>query len=107
MSEQLRRDICALGRLGVLASEVEKSKVESCLLPAVQYACCYWVTHLKGARISLRDGDRLHTFLRKHFLHWLEALSLIGKTSEAVLAITSLESVVIVSEPAADLADSN
>ena len=105
MSEQLRRDICALGRLGVLASEVEKSKVESCLPPAVQYACCYWVTHLKGARISLQDGDRLHTFLRKHY--WLEALSLIGKTSEAVLAITSLESVVIVSEPAADLADSN
>jgi hypothetical protein len=107
MSEHLRRDICALRRPGVLASEVDKSKVESCLPPAVQYACCYFVTHLTGARISLRDGDRLHMFLRKHFLHWLEALSLIGKTSEGILAITSLESVIIVSKPAADPADSD
>jgi hypothetical protein len=30
-------------------------------------------------------------FLRKHLLHWLEALSLMGATPEGVLAISSLE----------------
>jgi hypothetical protein len=106
METYLRKDMCDLRHPGVLASVVEKSKVESCLPPAVQYACCYYVTHLRGAKVGLRDDCRLHIFLQKHFLHWLEALSLIGKTSEASLAITSLESVVIVSEPAADSADS-
>ena len=107
MSGHLRKDICALRQPGIFASEVDKNTVESCLPPAVQYACCYFATHLKKARISLHDGDRLHTFLQEHFLHWLEALSLIRKTSEGILAITSLESVIIVSKPAAGPADSD
>jgi hypothetical protein len=101
MSDHLRKDVCGLRRPGVLASEVEKCKVENCLRPAVQYACCHWATHLHGARVSLHDGDRLHTFLRDHFLHWLEALSLMGKTSLAVHMITSLESANMVSETSA------
>ena len=102
MSGHLKRDICDLRQPGVRASEVEKGKVGSCLPSAVQYACLYWATHLKGAKIGLRDRDRLHMFLRKHFLHWLEALSLTGKASESVLVISSLASVITVSELAAD-----
>jgi hypothetical protein len=102
MSEHLRKDICTLQRPGVFAYEIDKSQVESCLPPAVQYACCYFVIHLTGARISLRDGDRLHTFLQIHFLHWLEALSLIGEISKGILAITALESVIVVSRLTAD-----
>jgi hypothetical protein len=33
-------------------------------------------------------------FLQKHFLYWFEALSLMGKTSEGILAITLLESII-------------
>lgn len=98
MKGHLRKDMCDLQRPGVLASELEYNKIESCLPPAVQYACCYWVAHLQGAKIGLYDGDVVHKFLQKHFLHWLEALSLMQKTSEGVLAITSLESIIIVSE---------
>jgi len=98
MKGHLRKDMCDLQRPGVLASELEYSKVESCLPPAVQYACRYWVAHLQGAKFGLYDGDVVHKFLQKYFLHWLEALSLMQKTSEGVLAITSLESIIIVSE---------
>lgn len=98
MKGHLKKDMCDLQQPGVLASELEYSKVESCLPPAVQYACRYWVAHLQGANIVLYDGDVVHKFLQKYFLYWLEALSLMRKTSEGVLAITSLESVIIVSE---------
>jgi hypothetical protein len=37
-------------------------------------------------------------FLQQHFLHWLEALSLMGKMSEGVLMITALQSVLTVSD---------
>ena len=98
MKGHLRKDMCDLQQPGVLASELEYSKVESCLPPAVQYACRHWVAHLQRAKIGLHDGDVVHKFLQKHFLHWLEALSLMRKTSEGILAITSLESIIIVSE---------
>lgn len=106
MKGHLRKDMCDLQQPGVLASELEYSKVESCLPPAVQYACRYWVAHLQGAKIGLYDGDVVHKFLQKYFLHWLEALSLMRKTSEGVLAITSLESIIIVSETNGGWADS-
>ena len=98
MKGHLKKDMCDLQQPGVLASELDYSKVESCLPPAVQYACRYWVAHFQGAKIGLYDGDAVHKFLQKHFLHWLEALSLMRKTSEGVLAITSLESIIIVSK---------
>lgn len=102
LMSDLKRDICDFRMPGVLASEVEKSKVDSYIPLEVQYACHYWISHLQGAKLAVRDNDQLHIFFREHILHWLEALSLIGKTSEGILAITALESLVVVSESAAN-----
>ena len=48
-------------------------------------------------RTQLLDNGQVHGFLQKHLLHWLEALSLIRKTSEGVLLIILLEGLVKVS----------
>ena len=80
--------------------EVEKSKVEKYLPLHVQYSCRYWVHHLQRGNIDLYDIDQVHIFLQKHFLHWLEALSLMGKMSEGVLMLTALQSILTVSDPA-------
>jgi hypothetical protein len=98
MSATLKRDICSLHALGALTADVESSRIEQCLPPEVHYACLYWVQHIQRGGAQLYDNDQVHQFLRKHLLHWLEALSLMRKTSEGVLAITSLESIVVVSE---------
>ena len=37
------------------------------------------------------NNSNVHEFLQSHFLHWLEALSLMGKMSEAVLMIKVLD----------------
>ena len=47
--------------------------------------------------MPLRDQDAVYTFLQKHFLHWLEALSLIGRISDSIAMIGNLQSVVAVS----------
>jgi hypothetical protein len=97
MSTHLKRDLCSLRLPGILASEA-KSKVENCLSSAVQYACRYWVDHLKLSDIKLCDNDDVHLFLKGHFLHWLEALSLMGRMPDSVSMVTILQSIVKVSK---------
>jgi len=97
MSTFLKQDICGLGASGVLITEVESSRVEQYLPLEVQYACLYWVEHLQKSGIQLYDHDQLHQFLQTHFLYWLEALSWMRRISEGILAISSLESITLVS----------
>lgn len=100
LSHSLKRDICCLQKLGVLATEVPKSAIEKYISQHVQDACRYWVDHLEQigcenrVRIGLCDDGQIHSFFVKHFLHWLEALSLVGKISEGVVLITRLESMI-------------
>jgi len=97
MSTSLKQDICGLDAPGVHISEVDSSRVEQCLAPEVQYACLYWVEHLQKSGIQLHDYDQVHQFLQTHFLHWLEALSWMRRTSEGIVAIRNLESIALVS----------
>ena len=78
---------------GSQTSQVENSWVEKCLPPEVQYACLYWVQHLQrgGSQVQVHDGKEAHQFLQAHLLHWLETLGWMGKTSEGIQAILSLE----------------
>ena len=97
MSDKLRRDIYGLLLPGALVEEAESGRMGQCLPSELQYACRYWVRHLQGSQILLLDNGPVHAFLREHLLNWLETVSLMRKTSEGVAAITSLESMVIVS----------
>ena len=98
MSDRLRRDICGLRAPGVFVRDVEHDRIGQCLPAELQYACHYWVQHLQESETQLLDNGQVHVFLQEHLLHWLEALSLTRKTSEGVLAITSLECLVVVSD---------
>jgi NACHT domain len=97
MSDKLRRDICDLHLPGALAREAQSDRIEQHLPAELQYACHYWVQHLQRSETQLFDNGQVHVFLRKHLLHWLEVLGLMERTSEGVLAISSLESFVQVS----------
>ena len=97
MSTSLGRDICGLQAPGTLARELDHSLIEQYISSELQYACRYWVQHLQKSSIQLYDHGLIFAFLRNNLLYWLEVLSLIGKTSEGVLAITFLESYIAVS----------
>jgi hypothetical protein len=53
MSNHLKRDMCNLGMLGALSSEVGNNMVEHCLPLEIQYACLYWVYHLRQCPLPL------------------------------------------------------
>ena len=96
MSAVLKRNICNLQTFGNI-DEVHSSKVDISLLAQVEYACVYWASHIKQTGYFdhhdhiLQDNGPVHRFLKTHFLHWLEALGLMKKTSDGVLAIMDLE----------------
>ena len=87
----LRQNMCNLLTPGALRSEIDERTITSGLLPEVQYACRYWVHHLEQRRRYIYDGDSVHLFLQKHFLHWLEAMSLIGEIYKCIYITNSLQ----------------
>jgi hypothetical protein len=91
MSQTLKKDVCELQAPGSQAGQVESSWIKRCLPPEVQYACLYWVHHLQRSGSQVHDGEEAHRFLQAHLLHWLEALGWMGKASEGIQAILSLE----------------
>ena len=95
MSKFLRQDICHVAQPGTLIADIRRYQVEQCLPQEVQYACLHWVKHLQNGDVRLRDNGHVHQFLRKHVLHWLEALCWMRNISEEILAITSLESIAV------------
>jgi hypothetical protein len=81
MSKMLKRDICGLTLPGTLVEDVDPNLRNRCIPPALQYACLYWVQHYRQSGMPLADGDYVHCFLQKHFLHWLEVMNLMGRSS--------------------------
>jgi type II secretory pathway predicted ATPase ExeA len=97
MSQHLRKNVCELPSPGFLARDVDDDKVARCVPSYLRYACLYWVNHLREGGCDLRDNDAIHQFLQEHFLHWLEALSLMKKISDGLSMVFQLESMLMVS----------
>jgi hypothetical protein len=71
-------------------------------LAASRYACVYWVNHLEDSGCesenSLEYSRYVDEFLQQKYLHWLEALSILGSVSEGIAAMLKLEGLLQVSE---------
>jgi hypothetical protein len=93
----LKKDICNVQKPGTRQSEIGVQVISAHLPAEVQYACRYWVYHLKQSKGGLIDKDQIHSFLQEHLLHWLEAMSLLGDTSESITMIATLQSILDVS----------
>lgn len=93
MSKTLKKNICRLETPGTPRSAIDSTVLNLLLPPQLQYACQYWVSHLQKKIPSVNDATQVHVFLRTHFLHWLEALSLMGKITEGVHLVNLLESI--------------
>ncbi|KKO98596.1 hypothetical protein THAR02_09295 [Trichoderma harzianum] len=94
MHNKLRRDIYCLGTPGYHVDQIQLYNPDP--LIAVRYSCVYWIDHLCDGNIghnmkdALQVGGLVDMFLCHHFLHWLEALSLLHCVPEGVLAIARL-----------------
>ncbi|RSL62260.1 hypothetical protein CEP53_004824 [Fusarium sp. AF-6] len=88
----LKKNICNFQWPGTSCCGISTEFKMQYLPAEVQYACLYWVHHLKNSQVQIHDGDRVHEFLRVHFLHWLEALGILGRVSETITQISMLQS---------------
>ncbi|KFY45191.1 hypothetical protein V494_01091 [Pseudogymnoascus sp. VKM F-4513 (FW-928)] len=86
----LTRNICNKS-VGTLREEMDDADIFNRLPKYNQYACSFWVHHLKESGLCLKDNDQVHQFLQEHLLHWLEALSLLRKSRDAILILSSLQ----------------
>ena len=89
--KSLRQNMCNLIGPGILRSEVDDQIIGNALSPEIQYACRYWAHHLEQSGGRVCDGGLVHNFLKKYFLYWLEAMSLMGEASESIHIIDSLQ----------------
>lgn len=92
MDNHLKRDMWNLKHPGM---EKSGRRPASDPLNYISYACCFWVEHLECINtehtICHQNEGMIETFLKKHFLHWLEALSLLGNLSEGAMALWVLQ----------------
>lgn len=101
MCQNLRKNICGLPSEGTQRAEIDRQTVDAYFPPELQYACRYWAYHLLkcmnldnimyGALLFLKRH-----FLREHFLHWVEAMSLLGLTSEILGILDRLQTALFV-----------
>jgi hypothetical protein len=86
MNAHLKRDICAIEDPTLLNAEVPdlEELVGRYIPEELHYACAHWVEHLSRATPSERLLQELENFCISRLLHWVEALSLIGKLSQAL-----------------------
>ncbi|KAK3368966.1 hypothetical protein B0T24DRAFT_346198 [Lasiosphaeria ovina] len=118
MENTLRRDMYQLVHPGALTCDVETRPPTLDPLLGVGYSCAYWIDHvcetdkadlqgsryyrltntlgrhIAGSKKGIRIRDSITAFFHDHFLHWLEALSLLGTISNGVLSLTRLRTIV-------------
>jgi hypothetical protein len=92
----LKRDICNLQSYGTLRTDIDSQTIHHHLPPQLQYSCRYWVYHVTQSRDPHAEMDDVFPFLREHFLHWVEAMSLLGLVSEVVGMLNLLQTVISV-----------
>ncbi|KAJ5159574.1 WD domain protein [Penicillium canariense] len=90
----MRKNMCALSSDGIRRVDICPKAINHYLSPELQYACRYWAYHL----IEIKDVDSMIDealiFLQKHFLHWVEGMSLLGLISEVLGSLDHLQSAI-------------
>ncbi|KIL62287.1 hypothetical protein M378DRAFT_51075, partial [Amanita muscaria Koide BX008] len=73
---------------GLKEDGITDEQLEEKIPHQLHYSCVYWANHLEVANVEDADlMNGLEKFVDEHMLHWLEALSLIGKLDSAHRAI--------------------
>ncbi|KAL7924500.1 hypothetical protein ACQKWADRAFT_331432 [Trichoderma austrokoningii] len=80
LCESLEENICQLESPGTHRSEVSDETIKNFLPLQLQYACRFWVYHVKGSESKIQDGDEWHSFLL-----------LLGRISESASLVTELK----------------
>ena len=92
LMDNLREDICSVSTPSTKRSDIDN--VSDFISPELEHACLYWTSYVNG---SIQDNDQVHQFLQRHFLHWVEALSWLGRFPQAIKCVSHLRQLIGVS----------
>ncbi|KAF8657604.1 hypothetical protein AX14_007843, partial [Amanita brunnescens Koide BX004] len=83
LDKELRENICDM--------TLPYLRREKSLPEATSYACKFWIEHICLVSDATDDiANRIHTFLVKHLLHWIEALAILNSHDHAIRSIHNL-----------------
>ncbi|KAI0850603.1 quinon protein alcohol dehydrogenase-like superfamily [Daldinia vernicosa] len=95
ISGVLRRNIYDLDDWGLPVNQVRPPHPDP--LAAVRYSCIYWAIHMAECQSdnqaqhgNLQDNGAVHKFIQGHYLHWLEALSILKSVPQGISGISRL-----------------
>ncbi|KAK8182136.1 quinon protein alcohol dehydrogenase-like superfamily [Phyllosticta citribraziliensis] len=92
MGKYLKEDICNLRVPDAAASEVSQEQLQIHIPAHVRYACRYWIVHfLSCCKSGDKECGKVLEFLKKHLLHWLEAMSCFNSMAETVKMTNDLK----------------
>lgn len=94
---RLQRNICHLAGPGTRRADIDPQNIRQYLPPELRYSCRYWIHHLEQSHALPSEIDDVQLFVQKHFLHWVEAMALLGLISEVVGILDLLRMVIPVS----------
>jgi hypothetical protein len=97
MRYHLKRNICDLKGPGTHSTDLNPQSISQSLPPELQYSCRYWIHHFEKSKVASAEIHHVLLFLRHHFLHWVEAMSLLGLVSEVVGMLNLLRIITTVS----------
>ena len=93
LSAKLRRNIYSINNPGALVSEIVTLRPQPDPLFNLRYSSIYWLDHFINSKSPEKPellDDQISNFLKQHFLHWLESLSLIGELRHGILSLKKL-----------------
>ena len=97
MNDSLKHNICELPSYGTERETIDKEVIQQYVSEDLQYSCRYWAQHLVRSDQPTSLVGSVFSFLKKHFLHWLEAMNILGFGPETVEVINMLEPIMQVS----------
>ena len=97
MQSRLQKNICKLQSPGTRRADIGSQSLRYGLPPELKYSCRYWIYHLEQSKTLPPPLQHILLFLQGHFLHWVEALSLLGLASEVVGMLNLLQTITSVS----------
>jgi hypothetical protein len=93
----LKSDIYDLRQYGIESKDLTPPEEDP--LAPIRYSCVFWLDHLRNAiKANPENSKELcdlgFGFLKEHFLHWLESLSLLCRLSDGIMSLRKLLNVV-------------
>ncbi|VUC26081.1 unnamed protein product [Clonostachys rosea] len=91
MKHGLRKNPCNIHSPGTHRRSINPDAIEAALPPELQYSCLHWMHHTAKTISTVEDTEVILQFMKSQLLYWLEAMAIIGRGSECLGILRSLQ----------------